>query len=58
MLSLSYEVYGGVVGQGDLPGGSAACNLPGWLAGDDLVYYIILVVIPCLIPLTWVRQMR
>lgn len=50
-----FELAGGMVGAADNP---ATCNLTGFLADEKLVYYIILILIPFLIPVTWLRQIK
>jgi len=55
--AILFEINGGAVGEGGAAG-TFACSLPPVLANSDLVYYIILAVVPLLVPLTWVRQMR
>lgn len=53
--AIIFEAYGGKVGE---HGDGAACALPAVLADDHLVYWIICVLMPMLIPLTWIRQLR
>jgi len=53
-----FEVHGGMVGTAKEAKEGLACDLSGFVAEEELVYYIIAVAIPCLIPFTWVRQLK
>lgn len=53
--SIVFELHGGMPG---VEGEGQPCALPGFLSDRKLLYYIILIVILPLTPLTWVRQLR
>lgn len=50
-----FEAYGGSAGA---RGDGAPCDLPSFLSSERLVYWIIIVAMPLLIPLTWIRNLR
>ncbi|CAJ1332045.1 unnamed protein product [Effrenium voratum] len=52
--AIVFEAVGGMVGSDE----KRKCSLSGFLASDMLVYYIILMCIPLLIPVTWLRQLK
>lgn len=56
LQAVLFEAYGGTVG--DAAPEDKSCSLPPLFAGKMLVYRIIAMVIPLLIPVTWVRQLR
>ena len=58
--AVAFEAHGGrAVGEDDAAAlGLAPCELPGPLGRRGLVYYVILAVVPLLVPLTWVRHIK
>eukprot|EP00434_Breviolum_minutum_P031164 symbB.v1.2.027562.t1/scaffold2838.1/size69213/3 len=53
--AIIFEQVGGMVSMGQM---QSSCKLYGFLGSEQLVYYIILILFPLLIPVTWLRQLK